>query len=125
MCEYCLNLQTASWPTDIVPGQDLGVRLQAFLGWLNNYEHLPYEKQQEMLWELGQVEIGVGTLVATNQRLEQAIKPSVLASSNPNYFSARKANKNRFPRVKPSGKIQRELFSIAITFSFRPLNTIK
>lgn len=78
VCEYCLKLQTASWSTDIVPGQDLGVRLQAFLGWLNNYGHLPYEKQQEMLWELGQVEIGVGTLVATNQRLEQAIKPSVM-----------------------------------------------
>lgn len=48
-----------------------------FLGWVNNYGHLPYEKQQEMLWELGQVEIGVGTLVATNERLEEAIKPSV------------------------------------------------
>jgi hypothetical protein len=32
----------------------LGIRLQAFLGWINNYGHLPYEKQQELLWELGQ-----------------------------------------------------------------------
>nr|MDZ8007098.1 hypothetical protein [Nostoc sp. DedSLP05]MDZ8101552.1 hypothetical protein [Nostoc sp. DedSLP01] len=47
----------ASWSPDIVPGQDLGIRLQAFLGWVNNYAHMPYEKQQEMLWELGQIEI--------------------------------------------------------------------
>lgn len=77
VCEHCRNLQTALWPSSIVPGQDLGVRLQAFLGWVNNYGHLPYEKQQEMLWELAQIEIGVGTLVATNERLEQAIKPSI------------------------------------------------
>lgn len=61
----------------MIPGQDLGVRLQAFLGWIGNYGHLPYEKQQEMLWDLGQIEIGVGTLVTTNQRVEQAIEPSV------------------------------------------------
>ena len=76
-CDHCGNLQTAEWSPDIVPGQDLGIKLPAFLGWVNNYGHLPYEKQQEMLWELGQVEIGVGTLVATNERLEEAIKPSV------------------------------------------------
>lgn len=57
VCECCGNVQTASWSPDIVPGQDLGVRLQAFLGWVNNYAHMPYEKQQEMLWELGQIEI--------------------------------------------------------------------
>ncbi len=55
----------------------MSVRLQAFLGWMGNYGHLPYEKQQEMLWELGQIEIGVGTLVATNERVEKAIDPSV------------------------------------------------
>ncbi len=77
VCECCGNVQTASWSPDIVPGQDLGVRLQAFLGWVNNYAHMPYEKQQEMLWELGQVEIGLGTLVATNERIQQAIEPSI------------------------------------------------
>jgi transposase len=76
-CERCGNLQTANWSPDIVPGQDLGIRLQAFLGWINNYGHMPYEKQQEMLMELGKVEIGVGTLVATNERLEKAVKPSI------------------------------------------------
>lgn len=30
-----------------------------------------------MLWELGKIEIGLGTIVATNQRVEQSIKPSV------------------------------------------------
>ncbi|MEH2290963.1 DUF6444 domain-containing protein, partial [Nostoc sp.] len=75
VCKCCGNVQTASWSPDIVPGQDLGVRLQAFLGWTNNYAHMPYEKQQEMLWELGQVEIGLGTIVATNERITQAIEP--------------------------------------------------
>ncbi|MBE9008417.1 IS66 family transposase [Fortiea sp. LEGE XX443] len=76
-CEYCGNIQTASWPQNIIPGQDLGISLQAFLGWVNNYAHMPYEKQQEMLWELGQIEIGLGTLVATNERIQQAIEPSI------------------------------------------------
>lgn len=82
VCECCGNIQTASWSPDIVPGQDLGVRLQAFLGWVNNYAHMPYEKQQEMLWELGQIEIGLGTLVATNERITQAIEPSIIELSN-------------------------------------------
>lgn len=81
-CEYCGNIQTAQWPQDIIPGQDLGISLQAFLGWVNNYAHMPYEKQQEMLWELGQIEIGLGTLVATNERIQQAIEPSVTELSS-------------------------------------------
>ncbi|MEH2452667.1 hypothetical protein, partial [Nostoc sp.] len=32
-----------------------------------------YEKQQELLWELGKIEIGVGTLVNTNQRIDAAV----------------------------------------------------
>jgi hypothetical protein len=39
--------------------------------------HLPYEKQQELLWELGQIEIGVGTLVATNERIDSAVAQSI------------------------------------------------
>jgi hypothetical protein len=66
----------------MIPGQDLGMRLQAFLGWANNYAHMPYEKQQEMLWELGQIEIGLGTLVATNERVQKAIEPSVIELSS-------------------------------------------
>ena len=89
-CQYCGTIQSADWSKEIIPGQDLGVRLQGFLGWIGNYGHLPYEKQQEMLWELGQIEVGVGTLVATNERVEQAIEPSVaqlrdwVQSSQPN-----------------------------------------
>jgi transposase len=81
-CCRCGNLETANWVDDLVPGQDLGVRLQAFLGWINNYGHLPYEKQQEMLWELAGVRIGVGTLVATNERVQHAIEPSIKELSN-------------------------------------------
>jgi transposase len=43
---------------------------------------MPYEKQQEMLWELGQIDIGLGTLVATNERITQAIDPSITELSN-------------------------------------------
>jgi transposase len=43
---------------------------------------MPYEKQQEMLWELGQIHIGLGTLVATNERIQQAIEPSVTELSS-------------------------------------------
>ncbi len=77
VCECYGNVQTAAWAQNMIPGQDLGVSLQAFLGWVNNYGHMPYEKQQEMLWELGQIEIGLGTLVTTNERIQKAIEPSV------------------------------------------------
>lgn len=76
-CRRCGQTSAATWPESIIPGQDLGVKLQGLLGWLGNYGHLPYEKQQELLWELGEIEIGVGTLVTTNQRVQQAINPSV------------------------------------------------
>jgi transposase len=77
-CQHCERLQSADWSPEILPGQDLGVRLQAFLGWMSNYAHLPYGKQQEMLWEMGEIDIGVGTLVRTNERIEQAIEPSIV-----------------------------------------------
>lgn len=82
VCQQCGNSQTADWSPKIVPGQDLGIRLQGFLGWINNYGHLSYEKQQELLWELGQIEIGVGTLVNTNQRIDRAVAQSVNSLKN-------------------------------------------
>jgi transposase len=77
ICSECGETQTADWSPEIVPGQDIGIRLQAFLGWINNYGHLSYEKQQELLWELGKIEIGVGTLVATNERINGAVTQSI------------------------------------------------
>lgn len=76
-CVHCEQLTSAAWPEGIVPGQDLSVRLQALLVWLGNYGHLSYEKQQELLLELGSIEIGVGTLQTTNARMAQALKSSV------------------------------------------------
>ncbi len=43
-CQHCGAIQTADWSPQMIPGQDLGVRLQAFLGWIGNYGYLPYEK---------------------------------------------------------------------------------
>jgi len=34
-------------------------------------------KQQELLWELGDIDIGVGTLQATNTRVYEAVEPAV------------------------------------------------
>lgn len=88
-CRHCQKLSLGDWSPEMIPGQDLGVRLQGLLGWLGNYGHLPYEKQQELLWELGRIKIGVGTLVATNQRISGAINNSVndlqewISSSHP------------------------------------------
>lgn len=39
ICRECGETQTADWSPDVVPGQDIGIRLQAFLGWINNYGH--------------------------------------------------------------------------------------
>ena len=70
VCGECV---TGQWPSDIVPTQDLSVGLQSLLAWLGNYGHLSYGKQQELLKELGEIEIGVGTLQATNRRVADAI----------------------------------------------------
>lgn len=76
-CAGCGQLHTVDWPKGIVPGQDLSVGLQSLLVWLGNYGHLSYEKQQELLRELGGIEVGVGTLAATNARMANAVKGSV------------------------------------------------
>jgi transposase len=47
------------------------------LGWINNYRHLPYEKQQELLWVLGQLEVRVGTLVARNEGIDGTVAQSI------------------------------------------------
>ena len=46
---------------------------------LGNYGHISYEKQQEFLRELGGIEIGIGTLQATNARVADAVKSAVEA----------------------------------------------
>ncbi len=65
-CLECGGIVRGSLPEGIVPGQDLNINLQALLVWLGNYGHLSYEKQQELVWELGGIEIGTGTLQKTN-----------------------------------------------------------
>jgi transposase len=76
-CLECGGIVRGSLPEGIVPGQDLNINLQALLVWLGNYGHLSYEKQQELVWELGAIEIGTGTLQKTNQRVAESIKPAI------------------------------------------------
>lgn len=75
-CLKCGQMQTPKWPDEVVPGQSLGIRLQALLTWLGSWGHLSYEKQQELLKELG-LEISTGTLVATTERVSRAALPTV------------------------------------------------
>lgn len=55
----------------------MSINLQAFLVWLGNYGHLSYAKQQELLWELGGIEVGCGTIQKTNQRVANAVESAV------------------------------------------------
>lgn len=73
-CANCKVKVSPPWPDEIIESQDLGVRLQAFIGWLGNYGHMPYAKIRELLYELGEIDIGEGTLVATNQRVATSVK---------------------------------------------------
>ena len=56
-CSQCGVSGAADWSDEIIPGQDLGVRLQALIGWLGNYAHVPYAKIRELLLELGQMKL--------------------------------------------------------------------
>jgi len=76
-CAQCGQRVSAPHPSDVVPGQDLSIGLQALLTWLDNHGHLSYEKQQEWLLEFGQIKIGVGTLQATNHRVAIAVAQPV------------------------------------------------
>ena len=67
-CSQCGESVSAPTASIVVPGQDLSIGLQALLTWFGNHGHLSYEKQQEWLREFG-LEIGVGTLQATNHRV--------------------------------------------------------
>ena len=76
-CLECGGIVRGSLPEGVVPGQDLNINLQALLVWLGNYGHLSYEKQQELVWELGAIDIGTGTLQKTNQRVAEAVEPAI------------------------------------------------
>ena len=76
-CLECGGVVRGSLPEGIVPGQDLNINLQALLVWLGNYGHLSYEKQRELVWELGAISIGTGTLQKTNQRVAATVEPAI------------------------------------------------
>ncbi|WP_424097098.1 hypothetical protein [Moorena producens] len=67
----------------VIPGQDLGISLQAMLARIGNHGNLSYEKQQEWLVELTGLKIGVGTLAATNRRLAQSVAIILTVTSDP------------------------------------------
>jgi transposase len=80
-CAYCSNCGSqvrGEMPPDVIPGQDLGISLQAMLAWMSPYGHLSYQKQQEWRREIGSREVGIGTLSATTTRIAKVIEPSVM-----------------------------------------------
>jgi transposase len=76
-CLECGGIVGGSLPEGIVPGQEMNINLQALLVWLGNYGHLSYEKQQELVWSLGEIKIGTGTLQKTNQRVAEAVEQAI------------------------------------------------
>lgn len=57
-CSCCGQESLGAWPLRVIPGQDLDAGLQALLGWLGCYGQISYEKQAELLSELGLGEVG-------------------------------------------------------------------
>jgi transposase len=76
-CLSCGAFVSGAQSKDIIPGQDMNIGLQAFLVWLGNYGHMSYEKQQELVWELGEITIGTSTLNNTNERIALAVEPAI------------------------------------------------
>jgi transposase len=50
-CTQCGNICAAPWSHEIIPGQDLGVRLQALIGWLGNYAQDLRNCHNQSEWE--------------------------------------------------------------------------
>lgn len=81
VCHHCGETVSGEFPDRVIPGQDLGARLQGMLAWLGHYGHLSYGKQQEWLEEFAQIRVGIGTLEATSRRVAQASFSAVEALS--------------------------------------------
>ncbi len=76
-CKHCGAVVWGELPKDVIGEQDLEASLQGMLVWLGNYGHMSYKKQQELLKEMGLVEIGLGTIAATNERVADSIEAKV------------------------------------------------
>jgi len=74
-CADCGQVHTAAWPESIVPGQDS--ESASAVSVAGELWSSAIRKQQELLWELGDINIGVGTLQATNTRVYEAVEPTV------------------------------------------------
>jgi len=71
-CAHCGQTHTAPWPSSIAWSRHV-VNLQALLVWLGNYGHLSYEKQQELLKEIGGIDVGT----SYQPTVFEAVQPAV------------------------------------------------
>ncbi|WP_159783538.1 IS66 family transposase [Sodalinema gerasimenkoae] len=72
VCGDCGETVSGEFLDRMIPGQDLGDRLQGILAWIGHYGNLSYGKQQEWFEEFTQIRVGIRTLEATSRRVAPA-----------------------------------------------------
>jgi transposase len=78
-CSVCGAHNLAEWPKEM-PRGSFGERLQGLIGYLGGRFGISQRDMEEMLQTVFQVEIGLGSIPAQEQRLSQALKQPVEAA---------------------------------------------
>ncbi|MBI4738192.1 IS66 family transposase [Candidatus Woesearchaeota archaeon] len=61
-CPFCGVKNEAEFPEGIVPGAQYGTRIKAFATYLNQYQHIPYDRTCELISDIFSHPISEGTL---------------------------------------------------------------
>lgn len=78
-CSVCGTCNRAEWPVEMPTGS-FGERLQGLIGYLSGRFGVSHRDIAEMLETVFQVEIGLGSIPAQEQRVSQALKKPVEAA---------------------------------------------
>lgn len=87
-CSVCGTRNRAEWPAEMPTGS-FGERLQGLIGYLSGRFGVSQRDMTEMLGTVFQVEIGLGSIPAQEQRVSQALKQPVEAAQK--YVQTQKA----------------------------------
>lgn len=87
-CRVCGARNQAEWPKEMPTGS-FGERLQGLIGYLGGRFGVSQRDMEEMLETVFQVEIGLGSIPAQQQRVSQALKQPVEAAQK--YVQTQKA----------------------------------
>ena len=77
-CPHCGSHVRGVLPDDVLPGQQYGPRLQAWLNILGSWAHVSLAKQEELCEALLAIPISQGTLSTLRQRSSEALAEPVL-----------------------------------------------